>query len=245
MLGLIGRNRPWHWAAMGKHPAAADYINIQGGTPLMTAVADWVTKGYEELQRGRPSSNCYYSWRFWLRSIQKGSLICGLGRDSSDRIGRPFPLLIMGEGPLKGWEKQWTSLPMALSRVWGRMERIAAHRYDDLKSLVGDLEQLSPPRIEDMNGHAHATDVNRAIHEQRLGNCRLELEQNGKVLIPLNETPAPDIDAVAVEWHGQLQRCCSEIPRAVFLGGTDRGAYMSVIRHPLSTSDFVQLWSVG
>jgi type VI secretion system protein VasJ len=55
---------------------------------------------------------------------QKRNADCGLGRDSSDSIGCPYPLLIMGEGRLKGWEKRWSQLPVQLNRTWKRMESI-------------------------------------------------------------------------------------------------------------------------
>jgi type VI secretion system protein VasJ len=242
MLGLIGLNRAWRWKAAGKHPAAADYINLQGGTPLMDAMADWVAKGYEELQRGQPAAHAPYSWRFWLRGAQKGSLICGVGRDSSDRIGRPFPLLIVGEGPLKGWEKQWLHLPQALIKVWARMERLAAQRYDDLQSMTHELEQLAPPTLEDLGAPAEDNTQEPAIDAQRLSNCRDELEHHGRTVVALNDSPQTDLDSAAAQWHRQLHRCCVEIPRAVFMGGSGQGAYMAVIQQPLSTADFVRLW---
>ncbi|MDA8138905.1 MAG: type VI secretion system-associated protein TagF [Desulfobacteraceae bacterium] len=243
MLGLKGLSRSWQWKAAGKHPAAADYINPHGGTPLMEAMAEWVVKGYEEFQRQRPAAHAHCSWRFWLRGAQKGSLICGVGKDSSDRIGRPFPLLIVGEGPMKGWEKQWLQLPLALSKVWARMERIAAQRYDDLQTMVHEVEQLAPPSPEDLNFASVNGGQGLGNREEKLSTCRRELVDHGRAMVAINDSSQPDLDAAATQWHGLLDRCCSEIPRAVFLGGTGQGAYLAVIQQPLSTADFVRLWS--
>ncbi len=241
MLGITGRNRVWRWKAVGKHPAAADYINIHDGTPLMEAVADWITKGYNELQNSASASPGYHSWRFWLRGTQKGSLICGVGRDSSDRIGRPFPILIIGEGQLKGWEKKWTLLPTFLSKPWMRMERIAANRYEELQALANDLQQLTPPRLEEA---FEPGPVDAAIENGQLTACQAELQQGGRSMIPLHNSPNGDVDMLAAQWHALLSRCCPEIPRAIFLGGSSQSSYLSVIRQPLSTTDFVKLWSV-
>ena len=90
MLGSIIQNRKWNWAAVGKHPSAKDYIRIGGGSALLDAVAQWSANGYHELSPGKTQQPVYRSWRFWLKGIKKGSIICGLGRDSSDSIGRPF-----------------------------------------------------------------------------------------------------------------------------------------------------------
>ena len=100
MLGSLIKGPTWCWAAVGKHPVAADYIRLGNSTSLLDAVADWVAKGYDELLRMDGRSQDSHSWRFWLRGVKKDTLICGLCRDSSDRIGRPYPLMIMGEGRL-------------------------------------------------------------------------------------------------------------------------------------------------
>lgn len=241
MLGLTGRNRPWRWKAVGKHPAAADYINIQGGTPLMEAVAEWVTKGYNDLQSSADPAAGYHSWRFWLHGTQKGSLICGVVRDSSDRIGRPFPILIVGEGQLKGWEKKWTLLPTMLAKTWTRMERIAASRYEELQALAYDLQQLIPPRLEEALEPGALDEGTRSAH---LGTCQAELQQTGRSMIPLNNGADADVDMLAARWHAYLTVCCTEIPRAVFLGGSARTSYLTVIRQPLSTGDFIRMWRV-
>ena len=244
MLGIGRRDNIWRWKAIGKHPAAADYINVNSGTPMMDAIAEWMTKGYTGLPAGRPPTNGPYSWRFWFRGAKKGTLVCGVGRDSSDRIGRPYPLLIVGEGPLKGWEKQWTTLPLVLTKIWTHIERMAAHRYADIHELGESLSQLMPPHIEsdvsEAVGKAKADTIDPQTVERHLRTLREE----GRVLVPLNDRDAAEPEMAAVHWQGDLGACCPEVPRAVFLGGNPQRSFLALIQQPLATTDFTTLWSV-
>jgi type VI secretion system ImpM family protein len=240
MLGINSHNRPWSWNAVGKHPAAADYINVRSGPSILDAVADWMTKGYDARQGNEGAARGPYSWRFWLRGARKGSLICGLGRDSSDRIGRPYPLFIVGEGPLKQWERRWPLLPALLAKTWGRIERIASQRYETLPDLTEAVRQLASPQTDG----AAEPPAAATIAPERLDACRTELHQTGRTMIALNDAAGPDPVTTALAWHGFLKVCCPDIPRAVFLGGNPYHVYLAVIQHPLGTADFVRLWSV-
>ncbi|MEJ2039091.1 MAG: type VI secretion system-associated protein TagF [Desulfosarcinaceae bacterium] len=242
MLGLT-QDSHWCWTVVGKHPAAADYINIDGGSPLMDALADWMAKGYDEINRTDRAGAGTYSWRFWLRGARKGGLVCGVVRDSSDRIGRPFPLLILGEGGLKKWEKQWELLPADLIKVWQRMESIAAHRYDDLNALADALRALVPPNGPTLPGRGEAVAVAGEM-PSGLDECRLQLRDNGRAMVHLR--PSGDMDALdsARQWHLLLKACCADVPRAVFWGGTPARTYMAVFSNALSTQDFVKLWTI-
>ncbi|MBT8341148.1 MAG: type VI secretion system-associated protein TagF [Desulfatitalea sp.] len=244
MLGLSRKSNTWQWNAVGKHPAAADYINVKGGTPLMEAVGDWMTKGYHELlQEDRASGQETHSWRFWLRGAKKGRIICGLGRDSSDRIGRPFPLLIIGEGELKGWEKSWEALPSGLNLTWERIERMASQRYDDLKALVRAIDAIVPPNDANADSAIEGISPDQGVLGDRFSACRDDLAKTGRALIPLN-AGGSDPAVAAAQWHARLKACCPDIPRAVFLGGTPQRTYLAVIQQPLSTADFMRLWRV-
>lgn len=244
MLGSIIHNRTWRWTAVGKHPAATDYIQLEGGSSLLNAVSDWMAKGYEEINRGGNARQGHYSWRFWLRGVQKGGLICGLACDSSDRIGRPFPLLIMGEGMLKGWEKTWDALPMRLAKTWGRMEFIASHRYDDAQGLAAELRTLTVGEVPPADNPPAASLPNQALPVDDLAACAEQLRQAGRAIVGLNNLGGLDPGQAAIQWHQGLKSYCSDIPRAVFLGGTPHYAYLAVLQHPLNTADFVKLWTL-
>jgi type VI secretion system protein VasJ len=241
MLGSLSHNKHWLWTAVGKHPAAADYINIDGGSSLLEALADWMAKGYDEINRGSQNVGAGpYSWRFWLRGAKKGALICGIVRDSSDRIGRPYPLLIMGEGVVQKWEKQWELLPLDLIKTWQRMEFIASHRYEDVGTLTEALRTLTPPPMK-------ITVSGQSLHADReadISAYKDQLQQNGRAFINLYGRQDSDAFDTARQWHAALKAGCQVIPRAVFWGGTPMQTYLSVYCNALNINDFVNLWTV-
>jgi type VI secretion system protein VasJ len=242
MLGKLSFNQAWKWAAVGKHPAAADYIRLESATPLLQAVADWATKGYDHIteSKGNPQGN--YSWRFWLRGVKRGNLIAGVVRDSSDRIGRPFPLLIMGEGRVKGWEKKWEMLPALLARFWQRAEYIGAHQYGDLAALSAEISAFVSPQAGHLKKMKQPTASLTLSPE--FSACAASLQRDGKALVNLNHMPAGDMVDASIQWHAQLKGCARELPRAVFLGGTPQRTCLVVLQHPLSYADFETLWTV-
>jgi type VI secretion system ImpM family protein len=244
MLGSIRQNTQWRWTAVGKHPAAADYVRLSDGTALLDAVADWVAKGYDALLRNDGRPNSAHSWRFWLRGIKKGALICGLGCDSSDSLGRPFPFLVMGEGGLKHWERQWPWLTAGLEKTWTRMEYIASHRYDDVSALTQDLDTIAAPDGTMLFEAPSGTACDSAARQEGWDACIETLQRSGRTLIGLHSTPGVQAMHSVAAAHARLKECCKEVPRAVFLGGTPQLSYLAVIQHPLSSDDFLALWRV-
>ncbi len=242
MLGINARQAAWQWQAVGKHPAAADYIQLLEGTPLTKALGDWMRKGYDQWQAGRPGAHEPCSWRFWMRGGQTEHLVCGVVRDSSDRIGRPFPLMVVGQGIVKGWERQWPQLPLILDKTWSRLERLAVHGYEDLKALEEELRQLAAPSERDAGSDGGAQPP---LPGEPLRACQADLQRTGRALIALGVQPGLDPQQNALHWHAGLQSCCPVIPRAVFMGGNPGRAYLSAILRPLTAADFVALWSVA
>ncbi len=244
MLGSVIKGRSWCWAAVGKHPAAADYIRLGDSSSLLDALADWVAKGYDQLLRDNDRPQGFHSWRFWLRGVKKGTLICGLGRDSSDRIGRPYPLTIMGEGLLKGWEKCWFRLPLQLNRCWKDLEYIATRRFDDAQAMEEEIRGLHAPQSAPSdNPDAFVDDRQKAVFEEQVQLCRQGLLSSGFAMISLNSLDGVDSERAVIQLHERLNGCCKDIPRSVFIGGTPQHTYITVIEHPLATADFVRLWT--
>jgi type VI secretion system protein VasJ len=243
MLGSIIQLRKWHWVAVGKHPVAKDYIRFGGQSALLDAVAKWLANGYGKLHNEKNKPMMHHSWRFWLKGVKKGSLVCGVGRDSSDSIGRPYPLLIMGEGNLKGWEKQWPMLPASLDKTWSRMEYIAARHFENATVMQEMIKGLAPP------GNGPSTAVNmseaaaKAVPMMDVTLCKTQLRLDGFALISLNPTHGVDLHQVLMHVHHRLKECCPQVPRGVFIGGTPQKAYLAVAQHPLGAQDFVKLWT--
>lgn len=242
MLGEITRDQKWNWVAAGKHPVARDYIRLGGHSALMDAVAKWLTNGYRKLIGGKNMPSMHHSWRFWLKGVKKGTLVCGLGRDSSDSIGRPYPLLIMGEGHLKGWEKQWFMLPANLDRTWSRMEFIATHRFESAAAMEEEIKRLYTPGSDTGTAVNMSQEAADASANMDLTLCKTQLRLNGFGLIGLNPSDGLDLHQLLL-CHNRLKECCTEIPRGVFIGGTPQNAYLAVAQHPLGAQDFVKLWT--
>ena len=136
---MMRSKQTWNWAACGKHPVGRDYFSVGLNDPILKAFSDWIDSGYQRLNPEHGSASVFYSWRFWAKGLKKGSLVCGVGRDSSDNIGRPYPFLIMGTGPLKGWEENWDVLPDVFGETWRQMEYMSAKRFSDFEQF-GDFE---------------------------------------------------------------------------------------------------------
>jgi len=137
----------WSFAAVGKHPAARDYFRLGNRSALSDGFADWVAGGYASFSAaGGKESPSPRSFRFWARGAGPGALACGVLRDSSDAVGRPFPLLILGCGAVEGWEKRWDALPQACEGAWGQMEALANRSLRDLKRFEEDLAWIRPPQ---------------------------------------------------------------------------------------------------
>ncbi|MCP4745887.1 MAG: type VI secretion system-associated protein TagF [Desulfobacteraceae bacterium] len=243
MLGSLIKRRPWIWTAAGKHPAARDYIRLEGESSLLDALADWAAKGYDQINRRGETMQGDISWRFWLRGAKKSNLICGVGRDSSDHIGRPFPLFIMGEGSLKKWEKQWESAPAFLVKTWQRLEYISSCRYEKISALAKELRTLEQPSGQSMVkplAHPETTDPNRNSY---LVSLKKQLVESGRAMIPMHAHQGEKSAQEALLWHAFVKKYGTDIPRAVFWGGTPQQTYLAVFQDALNTADFIKLWN--
>ncbi len=246
MLGSVESANSWHWAAWGKHPVATDYFCLGLNSPLIKAFSDWIEKGYQTLGSKPRASSKVYSWRFWAKGPKKETLVCGVGRDSSDSLGRPYPLMIMGTGPLDGWEDHWDLLPFACEKTWSRIEYLSAKRFIDFKQLEEEVRIIKPPyphwpEFVSQRGDLGMSSCNPRAIENKAESLTTEKD----FLVPLDGGPSNDHLAVAGLWHFFLKAHARAVPNAVFMGGTPDDAYLAVFKRPLMPADFVQLWSEG
>ncbi|MCX8117631.1 MAG: type VI secretion system-associated protein TagF [Desulfobacterota bacterium] len=228
----------WQWSAFGKHPVAADFFWLGHQAPLLKGFSEWVEKGYQGVLSKNPSPQRLHAWRFWARGAQKGHVACGVVRDSSDRIGRPFPLLIVGTGMLEGWEEHWHLMPFACERTWDQIDYLAAFVINDLKKLDQEVRQLRPP-LSDWRDFERNRKDSKTLEEEAFsllggseGFCNLKMNPNVDLL---NET---------IHCLDRMRNRTKAAPHAVFLGGTADRTCLALFRHPLQTSDFIQLWSL-
>ena len=253
MLGAVITAEGWRFAAFGKHPGEKDYIRLGSTTPMLEGIADWVDKGYAGIEGKKKGMADAASWRFWSKGFGPGALVCGVVRDSVDRLGRPYPLLVLGTGTLRDWEGNWDLLPYACLPVWQRIEYLGAQRYEEIGRFESAIRGLHPPvpQWADFSGRR---DREFEAKEVRSGTAGPDAasDHEGEDAVP-EETPrfiridgedGKDPFPAAVGWQSRLRRDYAEAPNAVFFGGTISRAYLGVFRKPLATPDFVRIWNV-
>jgi len=244
VLGAIGTEKNWRWAAFGKHPVAKDYFKIGQEFPLLKGFSDWVENGYQILTSKKSLSSGLCSWRFWTKGSQKESFACGVVKDSSDQMGRPYPLLIMGTGPLNGWENHWDLLPFACERIWDQIEYLSAQRFNDFKIFESDIHKLWPPLPE----WSKFVERRGDFTVQDLGDLKrkaFSLSEKTEILIHIDQGGAYDQFTWVSFWHLLFKNEAKVIPNVFFMGGTLEKTYLAVFKRPLMPTDFVQLWSVS
>jgi type VI secretion system protein VasJ len=253
MLGSVASPQYWRWAAHGKHPAAGDYFRLGDDLPLLQAFAGWARQGYGASAARGNGSTGFRSWRFWARGAAKGQLVGGLLKDSTDSHGRAFPLLLVGTGPLAGWEAQWDLVPLACEGSWSQMERLSTRGYGSLREFETEIQRLRGPSPEWSMFQAQREEIKEiartgggampTLQLDDLEKRAASLSRQSDILIPLTERPADDQFALVGLWHSLLRAGGECVPNVVFMGGTQEAAFMVLLQRALTPDDFVQLWS--
>jgi len=251
MLGLAKGKPKWQWAVSGKHPLAADYFRSGAGDPIYSAFAVWMDDGFAALPNTPEARHAICFWRFWVRGAKRGNLLCGLLKASSDRIGRPYPLLIIGGGSLNGWEKNWVYLPAVLETIWQQIEYIASKRFISLEELAAAIHKIEAPTpemfktIRNREFEAdHGASVNLSDNSSDIINIAEHLKTQKAVMVPLDEQSRADPSYLPVLWSLQLQMQGMDLPQAIFIGGPPEQQFLMVLTRSLKVMDFVNLWSM-
>ncbi len=255
MLGLIKQKRSWEWSAMGKHPAAMDYFQLGINAPLVSAFTGWIENGYRRLISKNRTRPTFCSWRFWAKGLQKGYIACGVGRESSDSSGRPYPLMIVGIGTLAGWEENWDLLPLVFAETWRQIEYITSGHFADLRQLETDIGRIKLPSQEwsaFADGRLKGKNQDNRAEENIMSQRRREIEKGAGALLATNELFIPidadqGCDSLTMAWYWLcfLKSHVDIVPNAVFLGGVPEKSYLAIFNRSLNSGDFVRLWSVS
>jgi type VI secretion system protein VasJ len=241
MLGRLKVERRWQWSASGKHPVAKDFFAIGADFPLARAFSEWVGRGYDALAPLGRSGSTHALWRFWTREARKDHVVCGILRDSRDALGRRYPLLIMGSGPLPDWDKNWDLVPYAYENVWAQMECLSTKSVADLTTLGTEIQEIKPPGADWgalLTQRKHFDDAFLAGLGERLHRL-----SEADPFLCLDGQPYDALDLAGICHHASREEAKSP-PNTVFMGGTGQHTYFAVFRRALSTSDFATLWSV-
>ena len=240
---------------MGKHPTVMDYFQLGSSAPLVSAFAAWIDNGYQKLVYRNRTRPAFYSWRFWAKGMQKGYIACGLGRDSSDSAGRPYPLMIMGLGTLAGWEENWDLLPLVFAETWRQIEYITSGHVADLTQLETDIGRVKLPSREwSAFAERRLKDgkQDNSAEENIMSQRRREIEKGAGALLATKELfvsidAGQGCDSLTMAWFWLclLKSRIDIVPNAVFLGGIPEKSYLAIFNRSLNTGDFVRLWSVS
>lgn len=255
MLDIIEDEKNWKWAAFGKHPTAKDYFRLGEETPFVTGLFNWVENGYQLLTGKENLSPDFCSWRFWAREAGKNSIVCGVVRVSSDSLGRPYPLVIMGSGQLGNWQDNWDLLPFSAERTWRQIEYIAANIFTDFKKLEEEIRTIRPPdanwgelarQRKELNFLGSVNDPYASFLDfKELRKTAATYAEKPEVFISLDRGLCDDKIMHVSLWHLLSKEPAKSLPNAIFIGGTLEKAYLTIFKRPMKSSDFVQLWSVS
>jgi type VI secretion system protein VasJ len=246
--------KKWQWVICGKHPGLKDYFHLGPNLPMVAALAEWIEKGYRGVAKTQPSPANLLSWRFWTGGVDRNTLLCGILRDSSDSVGRPYPLLVVGSGFLADWEAKWDLVPQACEQSWIQMESLSARIFRNLKQLEDELLRVREPQplwTEFAQISAQPTEKGPssgkavgAEHSDDIESQAAARARDNDILVALDETPSLDPFTIIHLWHASLKNYHTEPPKAVFMGGSAGASRLAFLRRPLSTQDFVRLWSL-
>jgi len=248
MLGAVNTGGHWAWAAFGKHPVAADYIHAGSDAPILAALSNWMSSGQQALTSSKKECPRPYSWRFWAGGVRKHHVLCGLLRASSDRIGRCYPLMIVGTGEMKSWEKGWDLLPLLFEGLWRRMESISSRSYTAFDAFREDLRHLGKPpsdwhdmrrRQEGFRSHERWAAAADAMQQQAAAAMR-----SPESLFPMDSSYFDDPLLRIGFWHYMLCRQERRPPKAVFIGGVSERLYLSVLNRPIVREDYIRICTI-
>ncbi len=242
----------WTWTACGKHPIAGDYFKLDSNSPLFAAFFNWIEKGYQMLSSNSNKAPSTYSWRFWTRGLDEHDLACGIMKDSSDSIGRPYPFLILGHGRFERWGAHWELLPLALVETWEQMEHLSIRRSLDLRDLEIEIGRLKPPSsnwsslAEEEASPEHSDSLDQGTISYEFMNAIKDTEDPGEksqFYLPLDNISTDAPFTWADRSLGFLKSFIKGVPNTVFVGGIPEKTFLAIFKRPLIPSDFVQLWS--
>jgi type VI secretion system protein VasJ len=237
MLGISRRRLKPDVAAFGKHPAFSDYIRVNTALSMVNALVSWVDEGMKSGAADLKKNGGIHSFRFWTRGIHKQSLILGIVKDSSDSMGRIYPLLITGQVFMKDMRRQWHRVFDSFGQVFRAFEEMTAARYDRFKEFETALSDVRCPEIE-----TNAFDEVTAFSDC-LAAWSMKHPSNDHLILPMPVFLAhyqPPGEPGPVQVRNRI-----EPPKAVFIGGLPEKPIAAIYQRPLRTNDFCTLFDLS
>ncbi|MCP4347404.1 MAG: type VI secretion system-associated protein TagF [Desulfobacterales bacterium] len=246
MLGFLKSDNTWKWTAFGKHPVVRDFFTVGSEAAILRVFSNWLENGYNLLDPTQKRE--LYSWRFWIKGPRKNSFICGVGRDSSDSLGRPYPFMVMGTGYVKKGEKNWDFLPFAFEKTWNQMDSMNLKRkLAQIENQVSKISQPTPlwPDYKNQriipNEFRFSNDQGDPLPDIKI--IAESLQKRTDFFIRLEKSDDMITQAGILNYF--LKKHTKGIPQGVFIGGPPDEDYLAVFKQPPSPGDFKKLWSAN
>lgn len=226
-------------AACGKHPAFIDYIRVNSALPLANALASWVDAGMTSSIADFKKNRGIHSFRFWTRGPHKQTLIVGIVKDSSDSLGRTYPLLITGQVFMKDMHRQWRAVFDRFGQVFRAFEEMTAARYDRFKEFETALSDVRFPKTE--NNTMNET----SIFSDCLAAWSLKNGIDDHLILPMPVF----LEKYQALFENNLNQgrgtTRTEPPKALFIGGLPEHPLIAIYQRPLRSSDFCRLFDLS
>ncbi len=234
MLGIGKQRARLDVSAYGKHPAFDDYFSVNMELPLAKALLTWIESAIKSGGTA-DKTKVIRSFRFWVLGIKKDELVLGIVRDSSDRLGRTYPLLIISKICMKNRDKKWPEIFTGFEPVFRAFEEMTTARYEAFKEFEASLlkVQFFEPKLEKS--------------DTAFSNClatwlKVEIGSNSLAL-PVSEL------MVKFASHAPQKKGIFKTnpprPGAVFLGGLPDNPMVNMYNRPLRTRDFHRLFNLS
>ena len=251
MLDGLKKRPRWYWHAGGKHIIVKDYFGLKSDLPLFSSLLNWMTKGYESCVRSFQKEEIQESrsFRFCARGAKPQEIVFGIILDSTDGVGRSFPLLIAGTGGLEDWRDHWDLLPYACEASWGQMDYLIARNFASLDQFNASIKGLSPP-LEDWEtlrlkrkqslhngGKEYSTAISMAL--KMVKEKEFPVDNNRSFSISLGSSHFSISDLGTREKKMQVHL---EAPQCFFAGGVQQEQKLSVFFRKVDTDDFKTIW---
>lgn len=239
---MLGIGRRWskpEVAVCGKHPAFSDYIRVNSTLPLANALASWVDAGMKSGGVDLKNARGIHSYRFWTRSSHKQTLIVGIVKDSSDSLGRIYPLLITGQVLMKDMHRKWRAIFDRFEQVFRSFEEMTTARYDSFKEFETALSDVRFPDTD------HETFCALSAFSDCLAAWCLTNGDNENLILPM-PVFLEKYQSHAVNNPDQRSGgAWTEPPKAVFIGGLPEKPITAIYQRPLRTGDFCRLFDLA
>ena len=250
MFGLIKEQNRWDFAAFGKHPLTGDYLSLGSTTPLLTGFSLWMEQGYSRLPREKRARTDLF-WRFWAKG-PNSKLVLGILKSSTDKLGREYPLLIIGEGKALDMAANWDLIPFACEKTWRFLEKVSVKKWATIEKFNQGLMKIRGPkdtwtaflekkqRIQSIELSPHRNEnysdfmnkMNNVDGLTRLDrfSIRIDVGQPNDYIIPV------------VKLLTLLKHRSKTEPGTVFIGGGGDVKQMRYLKQSPVTDDFIFLW---